>query len=63
MPIILLLVWLAIVGVIAWALVTYVPMPAAIRTVIIIAAVICCVLIVIQAVGGLGSGPLVPRLR
>ncbi len=64
MPIILLLVYLALIGVIAWLLVTFIPMPDQIRKVIIGAAVVCCVLLVLEAVGILGGvGPNVPRIR
>ena len=64
MPILLLLLWFAIIGLIAWALITYLPMPQAIKTVITVAAAICCILILLSALGvGLGSGPTVPRLR
>ncbi len=64
MPIILLLFWFAIIGLIAWALITYVPMPQPIKTVIVIAAVVFCVIILLQALGvSLNSGPTVPRLR
>lgn len=64
MPILMLLVWFALIGLIAWALITYVPMPQSIKTVIVIAAVLFCVIILLQALGvDLNSGPTVPRLR
>lgn len=63
MPIITLLVALALVGVVAYLLVTYVPMTPGIKNLISIAAVIICVLILLEAFGllhGLGN---VPQLR
>jgi len=64
MPILLLLVWFAVIGVVAWLLIRFVPMPAPIQTVIVVAAVVVCVLILLSATGlTLGSGPTVPRLR
>ena len=47
-----LLVLLAIIGLIAWAIITAVPMPSQIRTVIIVVAVLFCLLIVLRAFGG-----------
>lgn len=58
--IIQLLVILAIIGLVAWALVTAVPMPQPIRTVIIVVATLLCLLIVLQAFGGIVA---VPNLR
>ena len=64
MPIIYLLVYLALIGVVAWLLVTYIPMPPPIKTVIVVAAVVCCILLVLDATGILNTvGPNVPRLR
>ena len=64
MPILALLFWFAIIGLIAWALIRFIPMPSAIATVITVAAVIFCILILLQAMGvGLNSGPSVPRIR
>lgn len=63
MPILLLLVWFALIGLVAWLLITYVPMPAPIKTVIVVAAVVACVLILLSAMGlGLDYGPVVPRV-
>jgi hypothetical protein len=54
-----LLLFLALIGVIAWALVTYLPMPQPVKTVIVVAAVLICVLILVRA---LGLDLAVPRL-
>ena len=64
MPILALLFWFAIIGLGAYLLIRFIPMPNGVRTVITIAAVVICVLILIQAMGvSLNSGPYVPRLR
>jgi hypothetical protein len=63
MSILLLLLMIALVGVVAWALVSYVPMPAAIRTVIIVVAVMACVLYALHAMGIGLPNPSVPRLK
>ena len=42
---------MAVIGVVAWLIVTYIPMPSAIKTVIVVFAVIFCVLIGLSAVG------------
>jgi hypothetical protein len=46
-----LLLLMALIGVVAWAIVTYVPMPQPIKTVIIIAAAIFCILLLARAFG------------
>jgi heme A synthase len=56
-----LLLTIALVGLIVWALVKYVPMPDAFRTIIVVVAVI---LLVIYLLGVLGVGDIpVPRLH
>jgi hypothetical protein len=62
MPIITLIVWMAVIGLIAWVVTTYIPMPPPIKSVIVIAAVIICVLILLQALGIGLYGPTVPRI-
>jgi hypothetical protein len=47
-----LLIILAIVGVVAWVLVSLIPMPAQVRTLIIVVAVLICLLVVLRAFGG-----------
>lgn len=63
MSILYLLVLLAAIGCGAWALITYVPMPAGVRTVIIIVAVIGCVLLALHAFGIGVPNPSVPQVR
>ena len=46
-----LLIILAIVGLVAWVIVTMIPMPAPIQKVIIVVAVLLCILIVVRALG------------
>lgn len=62
MNVIMLLIILAVVGFAAWLLIRFVPMPAPIRTVIIIAAVLIDVLILVNAFGGIPNVR-VPSLR
>jgi hypothetical protein len=63
MDIIMLLVLLALIGLLAWALSTYVPMPAGMARLIQIAAIVIGVLILLQALGLLPSLGRVPTLR
>lgn len=63
MSIIMLMFVLAVIGVVAWALVTYVPMPAPVKTVIIVVAVIACVLYALHAMGIGVPNPSVPQLK
>ena len=46
-----LLVILAIIGLIAWAIISIVPMPPQVRTVIIAAAVLICLLVLLRYLG------------
>lgn len=65
MPYITLLIVLAIIGVIAWAVTTYIPMPPGIRNLIIIVAVVVAVIYALNAFGitlGLGNVT-VPHLK
>lgn len=50
----------AVLGVAAWALTTYVPMPQGVKTVIVVAVVLVLVLILLRALVGDVS---LPRLR
>lgn len=63
MSILMLLLVLAVIGVITWALTTYVPMPQAIKTVIVIVAVIACVIYAMHAMGLGLPNPGVPQLK
>lgn len=58
-----LLVLLAVIGVVTWALVTYLPMPGGVRTVIIIVAVVAAVIIALNAFGVHLPNPGVPKLK
>ncbi len=51
MSLLVLLLTLAMIGLVAWLLVTYVPMPSGVKTVIIIVAVVACVAYALQAFG------------
>ncbi len=63
MSIVMLLLVLAVIGVVAWALTTYVPMPQAVKTVIIVVAVIACVLYAFSAMGIKVPSPVVPQIK
>lgn len=63
MDVLMLLVWLALLGLLAWALTTYLPMSPGMARLIQIAAIIIGILIVLQAFGVLPSLGRVPRLR
>jgi len=65
MSLIALLVMLAVLGVICWALVTYIPMPQGIKTLIVIVAVVAGVLYALSAFGVLGHLPTMntPQLK
>jgi hypothetical protein len=63
MPIIMLVVWLALIGLAVWLVTTYIPMPDAIKKLIVIAVVVLVVLWLIQLTGLATLGPAVPRLH
>lgn len=46
-----LILTLAIVGLIVWAIVTYIPMPPVFKTAILVIAVVCVILYLIQVFG------------
>lgn len=58
-----LLLYLAIIGVVAWALVTYLPMPPGVQKVIIIVAIVACVIVALNAFNVHLPNPTVPSLR
>lgn len=58
-----LLLVLAVIGVLAWAFVTYIPMPNGIRSLIIIVAVVCAVFYVLNAFGVHLPNPGVPQVH
>ncbi|TAK94616.1 hypothetical protein EPO05_06055 [Patescibacteria group bacterium] len=53
----------AIVGVLVWAITTYVPMPQPIKTLIIVSACLVLVLILLEALGIFNARIAIPRLR
>lgn len=63
MSILWLLVILAVIGLAAWALVTYVPMPQGVKTVIIVVSVICAVIYALNAFGFHPPNPNVPQIH
>jgi hypothetical protein len=63
MSIFLLLLVLAVIGVGAWALTTYLPMPPAVKNVIIIVSVVACVVIALHAFGIGVPNPAVPQVK
>lgn len=52
-----------VVGVLVWAVTAYIPMPAPIKNLIIVAAVIVLVLVFLRALGLLDANIPIPRLR
>jgi hypothetical protein len=61
MPILTLVIWLALLGLLVWLVTTYIPMPEPIKRLIVIVVVVLVVLWIVQLVGFIG--PSVPRLR
>ncbi len=61
MPLISLILTLAVVGFLLWLIITYIPMPAPFKNVIVVIVVIVLVLWLLQVFGVVG--PSVPRLR
>ena len=53
----------AILGCIAWALVTYVPMPQPVKTLIVVAVVLFLVLVLCRATGILTYDYAIPRIN
>lgn len=58
-----LIITIAVVGLLVWAIVTYVPMPPAFKTAIIIVAVLCLVIYILSAFGLLSRDIPVPQIR
>lgn len=48
-----LLIYIAIIGLVAWVLVQLVPMPAAVRTALIAVAILIILLVVLRSLGGI----------
>lgn len=64
MSIIALIVWLVVIGVVAWLITTYIPMPQPFKTILMIVLVVVALLLVLSAfglIGGLSTD--VPRVR
>lgn len=57
----ILLLIIAIIGLIAWAITTVVPMPQPFKTLIIVVALLLCLFVVYKAFGG--GSLAVPRIR
>lgn len=51
MNVIMLLLMLALLGLAAWAITTYIPMPQGFRTLIVIVAVVVAIFVVLNAFG------------
>lgn len=51
-----LIVYVAIIGLIVWAITALIPMPAPFKTVIYVIAAIFCLLLLLRVVGGLHLG-------
>lgn len=58
-----LILTLAIVGVIVWAVVTYIPMPDVVKKAIIVVVAICIIVYVLRAFGVMGTDIPVPQLH
>ena len=53
----------ALLGLFAWAVTTYVPMPGPIKKVIVIAVVVVVVALLLSAMGIIGRDVAIPRVR
>lgn len=62
MSVLTLFLVLACIGLLAWVIVTLIPMPQQIKTVIIVAAVICAILYCLSAFGLHVANPTVPKI-
>jgi hypothetical protein len=60
MSLIMVVIWIALLGLAVWALTSYVPMPPVFRTIIIVVAALVVILWLIQLFGVMG--PTVPAL-
>lgn len=58
-----LLVWIALVGLLVWAITTFIPMPSQFKTLIIVVAVVVVLLYLFNAFGLADFGPPVPHFR
>lgn len=63
MSVIVLLLVIALIGLVAWGLITYIPMTQGVKTVIAIVAVICAAIYALNAFGVHLPNPAVPNVR
>jgi hypothetical protein len=64
MPIIYIIVWLAIIGLLMWLVTTYIPMPDAIKKLIVVVVVVLVIIWLATTLLPLGGGPVVgPMFR
>lgn len=63
MGVIELMVWCALIGLIAWALTAYIPMSEGVKRVIQIVAIVVIVVVVLNAFGLIPRDMAVPKLR
>jgi hypothetical protein len=61
MSILMFIVILAVIGLCLHLVITYIPMPAPFRTIIIAVVVIVCLIWLLQLIGL--TGPMIPRIR
>lgn len=61
MPVIMLLVLLGLIGLVAWGIITIIPMPEPIKNIIVVVAIVICVFVVLQSFGMMPTG--VPHIR
>lgn len=54
---------LAVIGLIAWVLITLIPMPAGVKNVIIVVAVLCAIIYALNAFGVRLPNPGVPQIH
>ena len=52
---------IALLGVLTWVVITYVPMPAPFRTLLVVVVILLLILWILNLVGV--TGPMVPRVR
>lgn len=57
MSLIAMVLYLALIGLVVWLVTTYIPMPAQIKTLIVVFAVIVILIWLLQSTGLLSGGP------
>lgn len=58
-----LLITIALIGLLVWALITFVPMPDKFKTAIIVVAIVCVIIYVLSAMGATPRDVPVPQVR